>query len=143
MTDVIVTMLLWVLAIGAVVFCMNSDTRHPRWPEALGGPQAVIGILAAALFMLLLLTGCSTPAVKDRIVEVKVPVAIQPIKPEDVPPLPSPLGPRPPTLRQTADRAFAGFCEAIAYVLKADPLLRISAGQLPRDLPAYPECEGR
>jgi hypothetical protein len=32
-------------------------------------------------------------------------------------------------------------CDLEAYVLRADPLLRVSAGLPPRELPRYPECE--
>lgn len=77
----------------------------------------------------------------DRIVTVKVPVAVQPIKPSDVPAVPAPLGPRPPSLQQQADALFAKWCEAVAYFLKADPALRLSAGETQQPLPAYPECE--
>lgn len=92
----------------------------------------------------ILLAGCaSTSAVQDRPVEVKVPVAVQPIKATDIPPVPAPLGPRPPTLRQSADKALAAWCEAVSYFVKADPLLRISAGDHPVTLPKYPECEGK
>lgn len=99
-------------------------------------------VLAVALT----LAACSTtgdPPVRDRIVYVDRPVAIQPIKPEQVPAIVAPLGARPATLPQIADRALAGFCEAVAYIVKADPLLRISAGQTPRRLPNYPECDRR
>lgn len=97
--------------------------------------------LAAALTLAACATAAEKAPVQDRIVYVDRPVATQPIKPEQVPPIVQPLGPRPPTIPQAADRALAGFCEAIAYVLKADPLLMISAGQPPRQLPGYPECD--
>jgi hypothetical protein len=97
--------------------------------------------LAAALTLVACATAAEKAPVQDRIVYVDRPVATQPIKPEQVPPIVAPLGPRPPTIRQMADRALGGFCEAIAYVLKADPLLRISAGEEPRALPLYPECD--
>jgi hypothetical protein len=100
--------------------------------------------LFAVTIVPLLLSGCaSTAPVQDRIVEVKIPVAVQPIKATDIPPVPPPLGPRPPTLRQSADKALAGWCEAVSYIVRADPLLRISAGGRPAPLPKYPECEGR
>lgn len=76
----------------------------------------------------------------NTIVE-KIPVPVQPIQPKDVPPPPVSLGPRPPTLQQTADTALAGWCEAVSYFLHADPLLRLSAGMPPAELPKYPECE--
>lgn len=94
--------------------------------------------LAAALT----LAACaSSVPVQTEIKVVKEPVAVQPIKPADVPVVPAPLGPRPPTLRQSADRAFGGWCDAVAYFLRADPLLRLSAGLPPLALPPYPECE--
>jgi hypothetical protein len=93
----------------------------------------------------LALAACETTGhapVADRIVYVDRPVATQPVKPEQVPAIVQPLGKRPPTLQQDADRALAGFCEAMAYIMKADPLLMISSGQKPRTLPEYPECGG-
>lgn len=90
----------------------------------------------------LLLFGCSTPAVKDRVVEVVKPVAVQPIKPEQVPALPSPLPSRPASLSAAADLLLSKWCEAVGYMLKADPLLKVSAGQPPKEVQHYPECEG-
>jgi hypothetical protein len=93
--------------------------------------------------LVLLLAACgTTSAVRTETVEVKVPVAVQPIKRDQVPPTPAPLPPRPPTLPQAADMLLSKWCEAVAYFLKADPLLRISAGDHPVDLVRYPECEG-
>jgi hypothetical protein len=88
-----------------------------------------------------LLAGCSTPAIKDRIVEVDKPVAVQPIKPADVPPVPAPLGPRPQSLSAAADLLLAKHCEFVAYALKTDPLLRLSAGLQQQALAKFPECE--
>jgi hypothetical protein len=90
-----------------------------------------------------MVAACSTPAVKDRIVVEKVPVAVQPIKPEQVPTPPAPLPPRPSSLSAAADVLLSKVCDLEAYVLRADPLLRVSAGLPPRELPRYPECEGR
>jgi hypothetical protein len=91
----------------------------------------------------LVLSGCATPAVQTRTVEVKVPVAVQPIKPAQVPAVPAPLGPRPQSLSAAADALLAKHCEFVAYALLADPLLRLSAGEPPRPLPQFPECERR
>jgi hypothetical protein len=44
-----------------------------------------------------------------------------------VPPYPAPLGPRPQSLSAAADLLLAKHCEFVAYALKADPLLRLSA----------------
>lgn len=75
-----------------------------------------------------------------RVVEVDKPVAIQPITKDQIPPLPVQLGSRPKDARQAADVALAGRCEAITFVLKAYPLLLVSAGLPPAPLPSYPEC---
>lgn len=95
----------------------------------------------AVMLIALLLAACQTPAVKDRIVTVNVPIATQPITPAQVPPVPAPLGPRPPSLSAAADVLLAAHCQFVAYTLKADPLLRVSAGLPPRDLPVFKECE--
>lgn len=87
------------------------------------------------------LTGCSTPAVEEKFVEVKVPVAVQPIKPEQVPVPPAPLPPPPATLSAMADVLLAQVCKLVEYVIKADPLLDVSAGLPPTQAPRYPECE--
>lgn len=87
------------------------------------------------------LAACSTPAVHDRIVEVDKPVAVQPIKPADVPAVPAPLPPRPKELSAAADVLLSRWCAAVAYMLKADPLLRVSAGMPQQALPSFKECE--
>jgi hypothetical protein len=90
----------------------------------------------------LALAGCATtPAVKDRIVEVDKPVAVQPIAPAQVPVVPAPLGPRPQSLAAAADSLLSKVCELEAYALRADPLLRVSAGMQQQELPPFPECE--
>lgn len=108
------------------------DVRRARW---------------AALFALLALAACGRkdpPAVpSDRIVEVDKPVAVQPITPADVPSVPAPLGPPPPTLQQQADTLLGKVCEWVAYGLKANPALRLSAGEPAQALQPYPECERR
>jgi hypothetical protein len=87
------------------------------------------------------LAACQTPAVKDRVVEVRVPVAVQPIKPAQVPAVPAPLAKRPASLSAAADLLLAKVCELEAYALKADPLLRLSAGMQQQALAKFPECE--
>jgi hypothetical protein len=89
----------------------------------------------------LLLAACQTPAVHDRVVPISVPIAVQPIKPSDVPVLPAPLPKRPADARQALDLALAQVCAFVAYGLKADPLLRVSAGLPPLEPQRYPECE--
>jgi hypothetical protein len=103
---------------------------------------------AAAVFVVLLvcalaLPGCAAPAVQDRIVEVKVPVAVQPIKPDQVPALPEPLPQRPSSLSAATDLLLGKWCEAVAYFIKSKPLLDVSAGRPPIEAPVYPECERR
>ena len=94
-----------------------------------------------AVILALLLSGCATPAVKTETVEVKVPVAVQPIKPEQVPVLPAPLPKRPANTSAALDLALAQVCHFVAYAVKADPLLRLSAGMPAAPIPSYPECE--
>jgi hypothetical protein len=53
------------------------------------------------------------------------------------------IGPRPPTRAAGRRRRAGKVCEFVGYALKADPLLRISAGEKPVELPAYPECQKR
>lgn len=89
------------------------------------------------------LSACTTPAVvKDRIVEIRVPVAVVAITPDQVPIAPPPLGPRPQSLSAAADALLAAHCQFVAYVLVADPLLHISAGEKAVAL-NYPECAKR
>lgn len=96
---------------------------------------------ATAILLSLSLAACQTPAVQTRTVEVKVPVAVQPIKAAQVPAVPAPLGPRPQSLSAAADLLLAKHCEFVAYALKADPLLRLSAGMQQQALANFPECE--
>lgn len=95
-----------------------------------------------ALPAMLALAACSTPTVtKTETVEVRVPVAVQPIRPDQVPTPPAPLGPRPQSLSAAADVLLSKWCEAVSYIVQADPLLRISAGGKAGMLSKYPECE--
>lgn len=98
-------------------------------------------LVAFATSASIALSACSTPAIKDRIVEVSVPIATKPLKPEQVPAVPAPLGPRPQSLSAAADLLLAKHCEFVAYALKADPLLRLSAGMPQSALAKFPECE--
>lgn len=93
------------------------------------------------IYVAVLLASCATPAIKERIVEVKVPVAITPIRPADVPVLPAPLPKRPANVSSALDLALAQVCAFVAYGLKADPLLRVSAGLPPLPAPKFAECE--
>jgi hypothetical protein len=88
-----------------------------------------------------LIAACSAPATRTETVEVKVPVAVQPITPAQVPSPPPPLGPRPQSLSAAADKLLADHCSWVAFGLRAFPLLRVSAGLPPQELPKYPECE--
>jgi len=75
--------------------------------------------------------------------QVQVPVAVQPIKPSDIPTPPLPLGPRPSNLAAAADVLLADHCAAVAYIIRAAPLLNVSAGLPASQAPRYPECEKR
>jgi hypothetical protein len=91
----------------------------------------------------LALAACSTPTVtKIQTVTVDVPVAVQPITAAQVPVPPAPLGKRPADARDALDVALGKVCEWIGYGLRADPLLRLSAGEKPQAL-EYPECRKR
>jgi hypothetical protein len=89
----------------------------------------------------LLLTACQTGAIRDRIVEVSKPVATHPITAAQIPAVPAPLGPRPSSLSAAADLLLSKHCQWVAYALRADPLLRLSAGEAQKALLAYPECQ--
>jgi hypothetical protein len=108
-------------------------------------PVASMSVHAAAtaIVLALALAGCQTPATKTVVQEVRVPVAVQPIKPADVPALPAPLPKRPADARQALDVALAQVCRWVAFGLRAEPLLRVSAGLPPQEAPAYPECSKR
>lgn len=117
----------------------NQAIRALMWKQI-----ATVGWLIAVVLFGFLLAACSTPTVvRDRVVEVSVPIAVQPIKPADVPAVPTPLPPRPKELSAAADVLLSKVCEWVAFGLKADPLLRVSAGMRQEALAAYPECEGR
>jgi hypothetical protein len=92
--------------------------------------------------MLVLIAGCGHDgAERPQMPAALVPVMIHPIKPEDVPAIPKPLKrPRPKSLRAAADVLLAKVCEWAAYGIKADPLLRVSAGLQPTLWDVYPEC---
>jgi hypothetical protein len=95
-------------------------------------------LLYAAAFVL---GGCATGATRTETVEVVKPVATRPIRPADVPTLPAPLPKRPESVSSALDLALAQVCRFVAYALKAEPLLRVSAGLPPAESPKYPECE--
>jgi len=97
----------------------------------------------SAIAIAVMLAGCATNAVKTEVKEVRVPVAVKPIKPEQVPVVPAPLPPRPSSLSAAADVLLSKVCEWVAYGLKADPLLRVSAGEPQMPLHAYPECKDK
>jgi hypothetical protein len=121
----------------------TDNQGHPLPRLRTTRPVAIRALAGAASAFLIALSGCATPATRTETVEVKVPVAVQPITPAQVPTPPAPLGPRPSSLSAAADALFAQVCKLEAYVLRADPLLRVSAGEKPAELPKYPECEGR
>lgn len=86
---------------------------------------------------------CASPPIKDRVVEVSVPIATHPVAVADVPVVPAPLPKRPANVSAALDVALAGYCQMVAYALKADPLIRLSAGLPPKELPRFPECGER
>lgn len=97
---------------------------------------------SVAICLCCIVAACQTPTVvKDRVVDVVKPVATQPIKPADVPAMPAPLPPRPGNLSAAADVLLSKWCEAVAYFLRADPLLKVSSGQAQSTVAKYPECE--
>lgn len=98
---------------------------------------------AIIILAFLLLAACSSAPVRIQTVETKIPVAVQPIKPSDIPPLPGQLGPRPKDARDALSVALAGRCDAIAFVIRAWPLLMVAAGLPPMQAPIYPECRKR
>lgn len=88
------------------------------------------------------LASCQTPTVtKTETVEVKIPVAVQPIKPEQIPAPPAALPKRPASPSAALDLLMGKWCEAVGYIVQADPLLRISAGADLKAVPKFPECE--
>lgn len=103
--------------------------------------QIITDARSVAICLCCMVSACATPAVRDRVVEVDKPVAVQPIAAKDVPAAPAPLGPRPQSLSAAADVLLSKVCEFEGYVLRADPLLRLSAGMKQQALPKYPECE--
>jgi len=94
-----------------------------------------------AIIALVGLASCATPATRVEVKEVLIPTAIQPITASQVPALPSPLPPRPTSLSAAADTLLAKVCEWVAFGLKADPLLKVSAGVKPSEAVRFPECE--
>lgn len=131
---------LGLLGFGLTMFMAGGMSDAPSEGDKAGRKGCIYGIIGIAL-VAVLLAACSTPAVKERVVTVNVPVATRPITPAQVPPPPAPLPPRPSTLTAAADALLSQVCKLESYVLKADPLLRSSAGMPAATLPPYPECE--
>lgn len=121
----------------------SDEVASGRFQHRAGLNRRITGRSRRAIVGLaLLLAACQTPTVvKDHIVEVDKPVATQPIKPADIPAVPAPLPPRPKDLSAAADVLLAKVCEWVAFGIKADPLLRVSAGVKQEALARYPECE--
>lgn len=86
----------------------------------------------------LLLAGCAQKAARVPPISV---VYREPLAGVDLPVPPSPLGPRPAATAQALDTALAQLCRSYAYIVAADPLLRLSAGLEARAPLAYPECQ--
>lgn len=119
---------------------MTTKRLWQGWQSDEGGWKTAILLVAWSAFFIFVLSSCATPAVKERVVTVNVPVAVQPIKPADVPVLPAPLPKRPADARQALDLALSKVCEWVAFGLRAQPLLQVSSGQAQQAVPAYPEC---
>jgi hypothetical protein len=120
---------------------MNAQRIWQGWQSDEGGWKTLVLIILWGAFFAVVLTGCATSAVRDRIVEVSKPVAVHPITAAQIPAVPAPLGPRPSSLSAAADLLLSKHCEWVAYALRADPLLRLSAGEPQKALQAYPECQ--
>lgn len=120
-----------------------QPTRAARGSSRRPSRQISVSIHAAATTALLALSlaACQSAPVKDRIVEVKIPIPTTPLKPAQVPAMPAPLPARPDNLSAAADILLAKVCEWVAYGLRAKPLLDVSAGQQPGEARHFPECE--
>jgi hypothetical protein len=103
--------------------------------------QLLTDARSVAICLCCMVASCATGPTKDRIVEVDKPVAVQPIRADQIPAIPAPLPKRPANVSSALDLALAQVCAFVGYALKADPLLRVSAGLPPREVPKFPECE--
>lgn len=93
-----------------------------------------------SLGMVFLLFGCGGPVIEERVKTVPVPVAIQPIRAEQVPQPVTPLPARPRSDAAASDLLLAKVCELYSYMVVAHPLLLLSAGARQSAVPDYPEC---
>jgi hypothetical protein len=132
-----------VIITGVGWWFAGSMSDAPEEGDAAGRQGCSIAIVGIILLALMLAAcGDAHPATpSDRIVYVDRPVAVQPIKASDIPPLPAQLGPRPADARDGEAVALAGRCDAIAFVIKAWPLLLVAAGLPPAAAPDFPECD--
>lgn len=97
---------------------------------------------ALILAGLVTLSACQTrPIVKDRVTEVNMAVAVQPVRADQLPVPVAALPPRPASDAAAADLLLAKVCALYGYMLLADPLLTLSAGVPARVLPRFKECE--
>lgn len=103
-------------------------------------PGWVVYLWVAAIFLMAAACGGGT-VVEERVQSVSKAVPTQPLRIDQVPLVPTPLPPRPVSDAAAADLLLAKVCELYSYVLQADPLLRLSAGLLPRELPGFAQCE--
>jgi len=101
--------------------------------ERLCAWLVVIGVV---IFMAAAVAGCA-PKVETR------GVAKLPLENVARPVAPRPLDRRPADARDALEDLLGRWCEAVAYVTVADPLLAISAGQAPAQLVNYPECSAQ
>lgn len=126
---------------GLLIIFAGGMSDAPDAGRQAGRTGCIIGLVGIAL-LALILTACATPppVTKVQTVEVKVPVWMNPLRPDQVPTPPAALPKRSGNLAADADTLLAKVCEFVAYAVQADPLLRISAGEKPALTPAYPEC---
>lgn len=133
-----------IIATGGVIVFLGGAFANPETGESDSDEcHRGLKILAvgAVIVAAVLLTGCVSAPVQTKTVEVDVPVAVHPIKPSQIPPLPAQLGPRPSDARDGEAVALAGRCDAISFVIKAWPLLNVSAGLGAVQAPVYEECK--
>lgn len=130
---------------GFLEYMAGAMSDAPAEGDDMGKSGCMTFVIGVVLVVVAgLLSACaSTPPVETKTITVDVPVAVQPITPSQIPTPPAPLGKRPPTLPQAADALFAQVCSLEAYVMRAVPLLSVSAGLPPAQAPVYPECANR
>lgn len=104
-----------------------------NWRLLLLVPWLIVIFIAAS--------ACSpSTVVKERVRTVSVAVPTQPIRPDQLPAVVSPLPDRPADPAAASDLLLAKVCQLYAYMLQADPLLRLSAGAPAAPVADWPAC---